>query len=83
MDKNSVERLRFDRRLARRNGWLSEPDRDAFLETLADVSEKMTTCASEEKAPDEPAPAATAGDFSTSTSTSTTFGGFGGDSSSN
>jgi hypothetical protein len=84
MDKESVDRLRFDRRLQRRSGWIEAADQDAYLESLPDVSEKMTTCADEEKAaseadaappPDTP-PVPTAGDFSASSS----FGGFGGES---
>jgi hypothetical protein len=41
MDRESVERLRFDRRLERRRGWVEDADRDAHLESLPDVSEKM------------------------------------------
>jgi hypothetical protein len=84
MDKESVERLRFDRRLQRRSGWVEETTQNAYLESLPDVSEKMTTCADEEKAtsaaaPTLPSPSSppsppvqTAGDFSKPTS----FGGF-------
>ena len=48
MDRDSVERLRFDRRLQRRAGWVEPSEREAHLETLPDVSDKMTTCADEE-----------------------------------
>jgi hypothetical protein len=48
MDKASVERLRFDRRLQNRLGWVEPADREAFLESLPDVSGKMTTLADEE-----------------------------------
>ena len=78
MDRESVERLRFDRRLRRRSGWLSAADEEAYLASLPDVSDKMTTIAEEEeKAAEEkaaatdpagesrPAMAPTAGDFST------------------
>ena len=81
MDKESVERLRFDRRLKRRSDWIEETDYQAYLDALPDVSEKMTTCANEEtgagEAAPEPPPAAApvAGDFSTSRS----FGDVGGE----
>lgn len=42
MDRDSVERLRHDRRLVRRREWVSDEDRTAFLESLPDVSDKMT-----------------------------------------
>jgi len=45
MDRESVDRLRFDRRLQRRRGWVEESDFSAHLESLVDVSEKMTTAA--------------------------------------
>jgi len=57
MDRDSVERLRFDRRLQRRAGWVEPSERQAHLETLPDVSDKMTTCADEEN-PAEAKPAA-------------------------
>ena len=73
MDKESVERLRFDRRLKRRSGWIEETDHQVYLDALPDVSEKMTTCANEETGTGEaaaestsaPAAAPVAGDFST------------------
>jgi hypothetical protein len=81
MDKESVERLRFDRRLKRRSGWIEETDHQVYLDALPDVSEKMTTCANEETGTGEAAaestsaPAPVAGDFSTPSA----FGGAGGD----
>jgi hypothetical protein len=42
MDRDSVERLRFDRRLHRRRDWVEQDAHDAYLTTLPDVSEKMT-----------------------------------------
>lgn len=57
MDKGSVERLRYDRRLQRRLGWIDEADHKAYLASLPDVSEKMTTCAEQEKAAEEAAAA--------------------------
>jgi hypothetical protein len=94
MDKESVERLRFDRRLQRRPDWIEATDQEAYLVALPDVSGKMTTCAEEEKAAEEAAStaaaeepaavttltaAATAGDFSTPSP----FGGFGSESGGN
>ena len=73
MDKESVERLRFDRRLKRRSGWIEETDHQVYLDALPDVSEKMTTCANEDTGTGEaaaestsaPTAAPVAGDFST------------------
>lgn len=75
MDRESVERLRFDRRLSRRRGWVDEAEAAQALDALPDVSEKMTTAAeleaeeaaaaeeaSAEEAPAE-TPAPVAGDF--------------------
>lgn len=45
MDRESVERLRFDRRLQHRRDWIEPTDAEAHLESLPDVSEKMTTAA--------------------------------------
>lgn len=42
MDRDSVERLRHDRRLVRRREWVSDEDRASYLESLPDVSDKMT-----------------------------------------
>jgi len=80
MDRESVERLRFDRRLQRRRDWVESAQVDAHLETLPDVSDKMTTAAELEAeeaeqaaAEPEPAPAVpetaapVAGDFGAST----------------
>ena len=92
MNKESVERLRFDRRLRHRPDWIQDSDQEDYLASLPDVSEKMTTCAEQEEPTAEepaaaaapalgsaPAPTPTAGDFSTPSS----FGGFGGESGGN
>ena len=50
MDKESVERLRFDSRLQRRPDWIEKADQETYLSALPDVSEKMTTCAEAEDA---------------------------------
>ena len=87
MDRASVERLRHDRRLKNRDGWVEPESEEAYLAALPDVAEKMTTCAAEEDAAEaaaeeasaqrqpelEPtAPAPVAGDFSASPSFSST-----------
>ena len=53
MDKESVARLRFDRRLQLRHNWIEKTDQEAFLASLPDVSEKMTSCAEAEEAEEE------------------------------
>ena len=45
MDRESVERLRFDRRLARRRDWVDENDVQANIDALPDLTDKMTTMA--------------------------------------
>jgi hypothetical protein len=87
MNKESVEDLRFDRRLRHRAGWIQDSALEDYLASLPDVSEKMTTSAEEETVEEEVAPAPeapvapvpTAGDFSTPSS----FGGFGDESGGN
>ncbi|HIF91606.1 MAG TPA: hypothetical protein EYQ60_00535 [Myxococcales bacterium] len=78
MDRESVQRLRFDSRLKTRAGWVDSSTEDAYLAALEDVSEKMTTCGEEDDASEvASAPPSTpelqteastplAGDFSTS-----------------
>jgi len=58
MNKESVEGLRFDRRLRNRPDWVQDTDLEAHLASLPDVSEKMTTCGSEEEEKTTEAPAA-------------------------
>lgn len=85
MDRESVERLRFDRRLARRRDWVDGQEVDQYVESLPDVSDKMTTAAElEAEAEAEAAPAASGSEAAPATESfggSTTFGGggFGGD----
>ncbi|MEZ4352057.1 MAG: hypothetical protein R3F16_00135 [Myxococcota bacterium] len=62
MDRESIERLRFDRRLQRRRGWLEEGQLEAHLESLPDSSGKMTTIAeAEDRAEDAPAGSSSGG----------------------
>jgi hypothetical protein len=48
MDRDSMERLRFDRRLLRRREWVEEAELEAHVEALPDVAEKI---ASDDEAP--------------------------------
>ena len=41
MDRKSMRRLRLDRRLIRRRGWVSEEDLERELTALPDVSHKI------------------------------------------
>jgi hypothetical protein len=41
MDRDSMERLRLDRRLIRRRGWMAKEDLDRELAELPDVSDKI------------------------------------------
>ena len=42
MDRRSMERLRLDRRLMRRRGWISKEELRAELEALPDAAQKST-----------------------------------------
>lgn len=50
MDRESLERLRFDRRLQNRRGWVAAEELDRHLASLPDVADKLTTLAGEESA---------------------------------
>ncbi len=41
MKAGSLENLKFDKRLERRKGWVSDEERAASLENLADASHKI------------------------------------------
>lgn len=43
MKPGSLENLKFDKRLTRRRGWISDEDQAANLAALPDVSDKITT----------------------------------------
>ena len=45
MDRESGERLRFDRRLQSRRDWVDQDAAQANLDALPDVSDNMTTAA--------------------------------------
>ncbi len=48
MDRDSMKRLRLDRRLIRRRGWISPPDLERELSALPDVSAKIKPAESED-----------------------------------
>jgi len=63
MNRESLEKMRLDRRLMSRRGWMSSAERARALEDLPDVSQKATTLGAEsgEEAPaqdETPAPEA-------------------------
>jgi hypothetical protein len=43
MNRDSVQKLRLDRRLLQRRGWISAEERRRALEALPDASSKSTT----------------------------------------
>ena len=43
MEQGSLEKLKFDNRLSRRKGWLSKDENEANLQSLPDVSDKIST----------------------------------------
>jgi hypothetical protein len=47
MNRESLEKLRFDRRLLNRRGWMGNAERKRTLEALPDVSSKATTLGAE------------------------------------
>lgn len=62
MERGSLDKLKFDNRLQRRKGWLSNPDKDGYLADLADVSDKIYIPGEEEEAAEAAAAAAAEGD---------------------
>jgi len=53
MDREAVERLRFDRRLQRRRDPMAEAEYASYLEGLPDVSDKLTHIGDEGEGDDE------------------------------
>lgn len=49
MDRESVERLRYDIRLKRRREWITAEDREAYIASLPDLSDKMIRGSSEDE----------------------------------
>jgi hypothetical protein len=50
MDRESLDRLRFDRRLQSRRGWLAPGELERHVQTLPDVADKLTKLAGDESA---------------------------------
>lgn len=48
MDRESLERLHFDRRLQNRRGWLAPGELERHVDALPDTTDKMTTLADQE-----------------------------------
>jgi hypothetical protein len=53
MERESMRRLRMDRRLIRRRGWLSKEELERELAALPDASHKIAPVGSEPSAPSE------------------------------
>jgi len=49
MDRESLDRLRFDRRLQNRRGWLAPGELERHAQALPDVTDKLTTLAAQEE----------------------------------
>ncbi len=49
MDRESLDRLRFDRRLQNRRGWLGPGELERHAQALPDVTDKLTTLAAQEE----------------------------------
>ena len=47
MNRQSLEKLRLDRRLMSRRGWMSRSEKERALQDLPDVSHKATTLGAE------------------------------------
>ena len=47
MNRESLEKLRLDRRLLNRRGWMSDAERRRALEALPDIAAKATTLGAE------------------------------------
>ena len=50
MDRESLDRLRFDRRLQNRRGWLAPGELERHADALPDVADKLITLAGQEAA---------------------------------
>ncbi|MEE8508079.1 MAG: hypothetical protein V3T07_03355 [Myxococcota bacterium] len=54
MDRNSLERMRLDRRLIRRRNWIPQKQLQRELDALPDVADKVAPIESENEAATEP-----------------------------
>ena len=58
MDRETMSKLRLDKRLTRRRGWISRDDLDRELEALPDVSSKIAPIEEPDGEPGTPEPEA-------------------------
>jgi hypothetical protein len=58
MDRETISKLRLDRRLTGRRGWISPDDLERELEALPDVSEKVAQEGGDDAQPLAEAPSA-------------------------
>ena len=58
MDRETMSKLRLDKRLIRRRGWISRDDLDRELEALPDVSSKIAQIEEPDGEPGTPEPEA-------------------------
>ncbi len=56
MDRNSIERMRLDRRLIRRRNWIPQKQLQRELDALPDVADKVAPIESEDEAATQPPP---------------------------
>ncbi len=54
MDRKSLDRIRFDRRLIRRRNWIPANELKRVLDALPDVTDKVAPVESENEATTEP-----------------------------
>ena len=62
MERGSLEKLKFDRRLRLRDGWAADEEINSFLAALPDVSDKIAVESEEPAAPSVSQPAAESAD---------------------
>ncbi len=58
MERGSLDKLKYDNRLASRKGWIDTTDRDSFVDSLPDVGDKVAVPEEPQAtsgAPEEPA----------------------------
>ena len=63
MERGSLEKLQYDKRLRLRNGWISKEETQSYIDALPDVSDKIAVEEEEITEPDalEPSVEAPAG----------------------
>ncbi|MDP6977896.1 MAG: hypothetical protein QF570_04740 [Myxococcota bacterium] len=60
MERGSLDKLKYDNRLASRKGWIDGTDRNAFVDSLPDVGDKIAVPEEPEPEPASAAPEAPA-----------------------